>query len=173
VRSAQKAPHTWALGAPAGWIGWPLWWGVRDGAATLLGLPADASLELATVAAEHDEDQDPAVGRAFFGGPVHEGSWCIANVSPALEADTVKAALEFVRELVENGPITVRDPAERAAFDAAAEVCVFWDDVLTWDGDTARLIEPDERTLLMLAEPVFRTRFSGLWRCDPIDDDED
>jgi hypothetical protein len=170
---AQKAAHTWALGAPAGDVGWPLWWGVRAAAATLHELPADASLELATAPRERGEGHDPEIGRAFFGGPVHEGAWRIATISPALDADSVKAVLAFVREVVEDGQITLHDAAERGVFDAAAEVCVFWDDVIAWDGDTARLIEADERTLLMLAGPVFRTRFAGRWPCDPIDDDED
>jgi hypothetical protein len=31
------------------------------------------------------------------------------------------------------------------------------------------LTDPDERSLLLLAEPVFRTRFGGELACDPID----
>jgi hypothetical protein len=168
---AQKAADTWALGAPVGHVGWPLWWGVRAAAARLTELPADATLVLAIAPRDRDEDQDPAVGRAYFGGPVRAGAWSITEISPAVGADAVEAALAFVRELVEDERITVRGPDERRALQAAAEVAVFGDDALTWVGDAATFADPDERTLLMLGERVARVRFADRWRCDAPDDD--
>ncbi|MGH7460508.1 MAG: hypothetical protein ACREMA_05715 [Longimicrobiales bacterium] len=65
--------------------------------------------------------------------------------------------------------------AERAAFDAEAEMSLFEGDSLMWDGDIVHFKEPDERMLLMLAEPVFRMRFGHQWPVDEEepDDDED
>ena len=68
----------------------------------------------------------------------------------------------------------MRGAHERRAFDAAAEIYVFGTDGLVWDGDTVRLSEPDERTLLLLAEPgVPRALRRSAWPCDPLDADDE
>ena len=70
----------------------------------------------------------------------------------------------------------MRGAEERRAFDASAEMSAIVLGAVVWDGDRARLADPDDRGHLMLATPVFRTRFAGPWPCDPVDlgeDDED
>ena len=173
---AAKTAGTWALGAPAGHVGWPLWDGVRE-AVTCLGSLADGTtLELATAPRDLDDDDDecdPAVGRTFFGGAVDAGVWRIAEVSPAVDAATLGAALAFAREVCADERVTVQGPDERRALDAAAELYVWPPDELVWDGDAVRQAEPDARTLLLLAHQVFRARFAGHWPCDPLDADDE
>jgi hypothetical protein len=41
-----------------------------------------------------------------------------------------------------------------------------------WEGETARLADPEERIQWMLAEPVFRVRFGAQWPCDPVHTDD-
>lgn len=43
---------------------------------------------------------------------------------------------------------------------------------MIWEGETARLADPEERIQWMLAEPVFRVRFGAQWPCDPVHTDD-
>jgi hypothetical protein len=171
---AARSVSTWAIGSPPGYVGWSLWDGFREAVACLGSIPDGTTLELATAPRDSDEDDDcdPAVGRTFFGGTVDAGVWRIAEVSPAVDAGTLGAALAFAREVFANERLTVRGPGERRALDAAAELFVWPPDELVWDGDVVRQVEPDARTLLLLAHQVFRARFAGHWPCDPLDADE-
>ena len=162
----EKSGGIVALGAPLNSGGWWLWWGARAAAQTLSTVPDGASLDLAmTPRVWEDDELDPAVGRALYSGRVENGEWKLTEVSPAVSADTLNAALAFVRVL-EAGYVTVRSDAEREALESAARVFQL---ELAHEGDYVGLTDPDERFLLMLAEPVFRTRFGGELACDPID----
>ena len=143
--------------------GWTIWWTARTVGA-LDSIADGAILTLAmTPRLDYDETLDPAVGRAIYLGKVVGGKVQVGEASPSVGHDTLEQALAFVRDVVTNGRISVRRGAERAAFDAAVESYVFEEDSVTWDGDTATLGEPDERTLLLLASAVFRVRFAGVW----------
>jgi hypothetical protein len=143
--------------------GWTIWWTARTVGA-LAGVADGAILTLAmTPRLDYDDTLDPAVGRAIYEGRVAGGKVQVGEASPTVGYDTLEQALAFVRDVVSYGRISVRRGAERAAFDAAVESYVFEEDSVTWDGDTAMLGEPDERTLLLLASAVFRVRFAGVW----------
>ncbi len=166
-----------AIGPPPNTGGWFTWWSVRDAMGAIVGLPDGSTLCLA-IAPDPDESNrdDPAVGRALYRGVDHEGMWRISESSPAVAQETLRDALAFVREVVEHGRIAVGEGEERRVFDAAAEMSAIVLGAVVWEGDRARLAEPDERGHLMLAQPVFRARFGAHWPCDPIDtgdEDED
>jgi hypothetical protein len=153
-----------ALGPPADAAGWLLWWSARMAAATLTAIPDGSTIDLAMAARlDYDAEADPAVGRALYSGTVIGGRWRLEDASPAID----RATLENVTE----GAVPVRGDAEREAFDRAVESYVFEEESVQWSGDTARLSEPDERTLLLLAGPVFRVRFGAQWPCDPVEEE--
>ena len=133
-------------------------------------MPEGSTLDLA-MAPQRSEDGDsnPAVGRALYSGRVRSGAWLIAEASPAVSLETLDAALGFVRDLVEEGRLRLRGEEERVVFDANAAIYSPEEGSLVWEGDWVRLAEPDERTLLILAAPVFRMRFGAYWPSDPID----
>jgi hypothetical protein len=100
---------------------------------------------------------------------VRGGAWQIAEASPELARDTLVDALAFVREIALHDRIPVRGADELRAFDASAEMSAIVLGAVVWDDDRARLADPDERGHLMLATPVFRTRFAAQWACDAVD----
>ena len=143
---------------------------MRKAIGDVVGLPDSSTICLAIAADPNESTSDhPRVGCALYRGVDHEGIWRIAETSPPVSQETLADALAFVRELVESGRIAVRSPEERRAFDATAEMSAIVLGAVVWDGDRARLAEPDERGHLMLATPVFRTRFAGSWSCNPVD----
>jgi hypothetical protein len=75
--------------------------------------------------------------------------------------------------LAEGRKITVRDEAEGKAFDATASTFSPEEGSLIREGDVVRLADDDERMLLLLAQPVFRTRFGSQWRTDPVNDEDE
>ena len=152
-----------AIGPSSDAGGWQLWWTARRVAA-LADVPEGSTLTLAMAPRlDYNDSLDPAVGRALYEGRVSGGTVHVVAASPRIARDTLEQALVFVRNAVDNGRITVRGGAERAAFAAAVEAYVFEEDSVTWTGDTATLGEPDERTQLMLASAVFRVRFADQW----------
>jgi hypothetical protein len=164
---AEKSGGIWALGAPPNSGGWALWWGARKAAKALGEVPDGATLDLAmTPRTWEDDELDPAVGRALYSGTVEAGRWRISEMSPVLDTETLEEALGFVRTL-RAGALRVREE-ERAAFDEAWAMYGDMIGEMQWDGHVVTLADPDERFLLMLAEPVFRTRFGDRIACDPI-----
>ena len=165
---AALGDGAWAIAAPPHSGGWAHWWGARAAAEALAGVPDGATIELATQRAageDDDEGADPAVGRMRWRGPVANGRWLLSEASPAVEGAALGEALGFMRE-VDRLRIEVRD-AEREAFEEAAGI--FAPEGVEWDGQFAQPVDRDERTALIVAEPVFRTRFGGVWPCDEID----
>jgi hypothetical protein len=186
-----------ALGNAPNQAGWGLWWTAEAALGALAGLPDGAVLDLAIVPQpddaetgfddaddvdEDDEDEDedededdertdPAIGRARFRGTVEGGMWQIAEASPEVSAEDLAAAVAFVRQLVEAGSLTVR-PAERKAFDEAVEMYASEEDALRWNGTTVSLAQPERRTLILLAGPVFRQRFAEAWPMQPAEDED-
>ena len=163
-----------AIGPPTNTGGWFTWWSVRKAVGDIVGLPDGSTLCLA-MASDPGEStsDDPGVGCALYRGVDHEGMWRIAESSPALTREALVDALAFAREIVEHGRIPVRSAEERRVFDANAEASAIVLGAVVWDGDRARLEEPEERGHLMLATPVFRVRYAAQWACDPVDQDED
>lgn len=168
----SRGRGSWSLGTPPEGIGWYRYWGARAASPHLVTLPDGATLELATAAPPGGagEDGDPAVGRARFGGTVTGGTWRIDRASPAVAASVLADALAFVRALVEEGAVEVRGDEERAALEQETG---WYGESLAWDGDRARLAEEDPRTILLVAQPVFRMRFGEHWPCDVEEEDDD
>jgi hypothetical protein len=75
--------------------------------------------------------------------------------------------------MVRHSRIAVRPGAERAAFDAGLEMAFTGPEALSWSGDVVTLREPDDRTLILLATPVFRARFAAQWAMDAEEEVED
>jgi hypothetical protein len=147
--------------------GWGLWHGARHASALLSTVPEGSSIEVAM--APHmrgDEDADEAIGRAMYRGVIRNGRLELNDASPAIDRATLADALEFVGYLATNEQILVRGEEERDVFDMNAMIYASGDDTVVWDDEAARLAEPDFRTLLMLASPVFRKRFGEQWKCD-------
>jgi hypothetical protein len=162
-----------AIGPVTNSAGWHLWWTARAVATALEAVPNGSTIDLAMAPRlDHDKDRDPAVGRALYSGTVSDGRWHIAHASPRITRDILAAALGFAREMALSGEITVRPGAEREAFDRTAEIFSPEEGSLVQDGDRARLADADERTLILLATPVFRLRFGDQWPVDPDDDDD-
>jgi hypothetical protein len=171
-----RGDSTWAIGPPPHARGWFAWWAVRDAARALDGLPDGASLELAMLRiADGGDETDEAIGRARYAGSVKAGAWHVEDASPAVARATLAEALAFASELATRRSLTLRNAAERIAFEAVATIYATDDADLVRDGDLMTFTEGDDRTMLMTAAPVFRTRLAGAWPMDPIDeiDDED
>lgn len=175
-KGVSEGSATWALGPPPSAGGWFTWNAAQCASEKLTGIPDGSTLLLAMapdINMDVDDDVNPAVGRALYSGQVQDGMWQITEASPALSLETLNAALAFVMELVEHQRILVDGAAEKRVLEATAALYLHQDDRLVWNGDTVSLAEPDQRLLLLLAEPVFRTHFATQWPCDPIDADEE
>jgi hypothetical protein len=165
-----KGSSVVAIGPPPDAKGWMLWWAVRQACGMLAGVPDGSTIDLAMAPRlETNEDANPAVGRALYSGAVSGGAWQIAEASPAVTREALEDALALVRDLVTKERLRVRGDAERQAFDAAAATFSPEADSLVWENDHVRLAEADERTLLLLATPVFRVRYGQQWAVDPLD----
>jgi len=163
-----------ALGPPANTGGWFTWRAARKVAEALVGIPDGSTLDFAMTRVDRDtEDDDPAIGRALYSGDVVSGAWQISEASPAVSLDTLDAALSFVEDVVERRLVFVRGEAERRALDRAAARYAPEPGSLVRDGDTVSLAEHDERTLLLLAEQVFRVRFAGSWAMSASNEDDE
>jgi len=163
-----------ALGPVANTGGWHAWWAARWVAAALVGIPEGSSIDVAMAPRlDYDADLDPAVGRALYSGTVKGGLFEITHASPRITRDTLASAVTFARDLAVDGRMTVRPGAEREAFDKAHKMFALVSGPVVWEGDVVRLAEPDERSLLMLADKVFRVRFGDQWPVDVDEEDED
>lgn len=164
-----KGRGTWAFGPPGNTGGWFTWWSARLAAQALKGLPDGATIDLAML---RDDDEDaPGIGRLIFSGTVKGGTWHVTESGPAIPRATLEDAIAFLRQIAEGASVTPRNAGERAELDRVAEEFGFSD--LAWEGDTVRPEDGDERTAILLAQPVFRTRFAGAWPMDPVSEDED
>jgi hypothetical protein len=160
--------------------GWGLWWAARAAAQSIGDLPDGTRLTLATVPCvddAYDDDDvpadDPVVGRALFSGPVADGVWRVERASPAVSAEALRAAVAFARDVAQAARLTVRPGDEREAFDEAAEMFAAGEGELAWSGNMVALAEPEERTLILLAGPVFRVRFADSWTMGRDEDDDE
>lgn len=167
------------LGPIPNQAGWGLWWAARSATRALGDLPDGAELRLATLPFVDDAYGDdapshsPEVARTLFSGTVHDGLWRIDEASPAVSGEALRAAVAFVRDIAQAARLTVRAGEEREAFDEAAEMFAAGEGELVWSGSTVALAAPEERTLILLAGPVFRVRFADTWTMGPEDEDED
>ena len=171
-----SGPDGVSLGIPANWGGWVAFWAARRAADALAGVPDGAVIELATAAQIYDDDGDAnrTVGRVRFRGTVAGGKWHITEVSPKVSHDALTDAVAFARRLATDRWLLVRGDRELQALAGAAATFAPGDDELVWVGDAVRHFDAtDERTLLLLAGPVFRTRYAGTWAMDADDHDLD
>lgn len=163
-----------SLGVPGTWGGWAAFWSARRAAEALTGVPDGSIVELATMPQPRhmdDNERNPAVGLVRFRGAVNAGLWEIAEATPVVPAAVLADAVAFARELVGPRRLPVRGDEERDALAEAAASYAPDADELVWEGDTVRHFDrDDERTLLLLAGPVFRTRFADAW---PFDEEEE
>jgi len=171
----SKGGSTWAIGPPPNTGGWFTWWSARHAAKSLVDVPDGSTLDLAMAPDLEDPDapdEVAVIGRALYSGVVKSGIWHIGEASPAVTRETLDAALGFVHDLVAHGRITVRGEEEQRAFDVTAAKHALISGPLLREGDSVRLAEPEERSTLILATPVFRKRFGAHWPADPTDSDE-
>ncbi len=168
-----SGPSVTEVGPAENMGGWWMLWTARDAAQVLSGVPDGSTVDMAIAPDVEGDETDPAVGRARYRGTIRSGKWQVAEASPRVDAAMLKDALAFVRRLVEYGRIPVQDGPEREAFEEAAGIYSPEEDSLVWNGSSVGLAEPEERTLILLAGPVFQTRFGHQWPVDRDDDDED
>jgi hypothetical protein len=168
------------IGPVGNQAGWGLWWAARAAAQSLGGLPDGTTLTLAAVPYVDDaygDDDVPAgdaeVGRAMFSGTVSDGAWRVDRASPAVSSEALRAAVAFARDVAQAARLTVRPGEEREAFDEAAEMFTPGEGELVWSGNAVALAEPQERTLILLAGPVFRVRFADTWTMGADEDDDE
>jgi hypothetical protein len=173
-KGQSKGESTWALGPPPNAGGWFMWRAARVAAESLADVPEGSTLDLAMAPQDPDDlEANPGVGLALYRGLIKSAQWHISEASPAVSLETLDAALTFVADLAEGRKITVRDEAEGKAFDATASTFSPEEGSLIREGDVVRLADDDERMLLLLAQPVFRTRFGSQWRTDPVNDEDE
>jgi hypothetical protein len=169
----RKAATITAIGPVMSTGGWHTWWTSRAAAQALVAVPDGTTITLAS-APDQTERTDPesTSGLGLYEGKVSGGKWQVSEASPRVSAKTLREALAFMHELLDNR-FQVRKGPERKAFDAAVAMWVFEEDAIVWNGDVASLEEPDDRTLLMIGPSVFRTRFGDTWPFDVEEDDEE
>lgn len=173
---AGKSGGVVAIGPVTNTGGWHTWWTSRDLAAAMPALPDGTTLTLGTLRTSDDaygEDEPSDVGRMLYSGTVHGGTWDIAEASPTVTREILSEAIAFATNMAKNGRITVRAGAEREAFEGNAAMFAPDPDSLVWEGDVVRVAEPDERTTILLASPVFRTRFATQWKMDTEEEEDD
>jgi hypothetical protein len=170
----SKSGGVTAIGPVVNTGGWHTWWTSRDAVRSLGSIPDGSTLDLA-MKPDESELIDPTskAGRALYSGAVSGGMWHVSEASPRVSRDTLDQALTFLRELLRNNRMQVREGAERRGFDALAEMFSPQAGSLLWDGDVVSLREPDERMHLMLSPPVFRARFGHVWPMDAEEPDDD
>ena len=171
----RKSGNVIAIGPVANTGGWHVWRAARDVASALNAIPDGSTLTLAMARRLDDGDDDlrPEVGRALYSGDVTGGAWEIAESSPQLTRDRLADALDFTRAVALEDRLRVRAGAERAAFDKEADGYAMMAGPVEWDGDVVRLVEKDQRMLIILATAVFRARFGDVWPVDVADDDDE
>ena len=176
----QTSASGTSLGIPADWGGWVAFWSARRAAEALAGMPDGAVVELAAARLpddsddedeDDDEERNPDAGRMRFRGNVAGGQWHITEASPTVSQQALAEAVAFARRLATDRWLPVRGKKEKRALNAAAEIYAPSDGELVWEGDSVRHFDGgDERTLLLLAGPVFRTRFASTWAMNADDD---
>jgi hypothetical protein len=170
----SKSGSITALGPSPNNGGWWLMWAARSAAAAIANVPDGSTIELAARAdGSDDEDRNPAIGRALYSGVVSDGRWNLREASPAISRATLADALDFMHALTVNREILFRNAAERDALENTAAIYSPEEGSLEWKDAAVRVVDNDERTLLMLATPVFRVRFGGQWPCDVEDEDDE
>jgi hypothetical protein len=173
---ATKAGTILAIGPVENTGGWHTWWAARDVASALPAIPDGSTITFATLRTSDDAWDDvavPEVGRTLYEGTMQGGRLRITQGSPRVTATVLTDALSFVSDMVRHSRIAVRPGAERAAFDAGLEMAFTGPEALSWSGDVVTLREPDDRTLILLATPVFRARFAAQWAMDAEEEVED
>jgi hypothetical protein len=159
------------IGSARNNAGWLLWWTVQEVAGLLPGVPEGSTIYLATTAIlDYDPDANPAIGRMLFSGTIRDGRLLLEDSSPSIARDDLAAVLSFVHDCAVHERLTVGPGAEREAFDRAAKIFAREEGALLWEGDVVRLADHDARTMILLAKPIFRTRFGHLWPMDPVED---
>lgn len=156
-------------GPPPASGGWAMLSALVTAGQQLSQLPDAARLELATRDAR---DPSSPIARVWLAGTVRDGTWRITHASPRLAAATLRDALSFTGDAFLDDRVSVRSEAERAVVGAELEkMAVLFDKPPAWEGDTLSLAGEDERTRCMLAAPLFRVRYAGVWPMPKPDDE--
>jgi hypothetical protein len=152
------------IAAPENFSGWGAWYNMSALSSALIGVPDGAVIDLMTGFSEIEEDQ-PEDGRFRVTGQVSGGEWVIDQVSPALGAAELGDAFAFIADLFERQRLNTRTNNERVALELAYQE---WSDILgedcvERDEGGANIKETDARSLVLLAQPLFRARFLQYW----------
>ena len=160
------------ISSPENFAGWGAWWNMSALSRAVVGVPNGATIDLMTGFAEIDEDL-PTEGRLRMSGDVAGGQWAIERATPELGTAEWRAAFAFIADLFERQRINTRTPGERVALQNSYEE---WSDFLgedcvTRDEGGANVNDSNARALVLIAQPVFRARFSRYWLADLLDAD--
>jgi hypothetical protein len=167
----ERQGDTHVIGVPANLRGWPLWQALSSLSGVLASIPDAARIELITADPGADEDSEQ-FGRIRWSGIVSNRKWTLSDVAPASSSPAVGDAIGFVRDLFENGRIVVAGESDRAALDKGCEewLPILGEAAISRTADGITFNERDVRTLVLLAQPVFKARFGGAWPV-PVEED--
>jgi hypothetical protein len=160
------------ISSPENFAGWGAWSHMSALSRALSGVPDGASIDLMTSHSEIDEDQ-PNDGRLRLAGRVSGGQWAIERATPELPAAEWRAAFEFIGDLFERQRINTPLPGQRVALTNSYEEWADFlgEDCITRDESGANVKDSDARTLVLIAQPVYRARFFKYWMSGLLDAD--
>ena len=157
-------PRGAQLGLPPVASGWSNWTGARDASRILATLPNGAEVDVA-FAVDATSGAQPVPhggpGSAVFCGTVQDGVCRFGESSMGVPSAVLHRVAALMQEVLVHDSIQVESAAER---DALNEVVQFFSrepGAVVWDGDRVRVGDNDFRRLVMLLEPVFKTRFAS------------
>lgn len=150
-------------GPPPNWGGWPMLDAASRAGESLLSLPAGARVELATADTERSGDRS---GRIWLAGEVRDGTWHVTEASPRVAAETLRDAIAYARAMRVDGRLAARDVSEhRRLKKTLKQMELFMDrqNPPSWEGQALVIAHEDIRGRFMLAGPLFRQRYKGVW----------
>jgi predicted DNA-binding WGR domain protein len=137
-------------------------------------LPDGSIVELVTSPGsyfwERDEDDDeieqhPDAGVQRYRGPVKNGTWCIDEAFPSVEATTVREALALSSSVTGGRRLALRDAAEGREVHRRleSESFLFTSNPLVLADGGIGLKRKDVSLLHFVGQALFRTRWEDVW----------
>ncbi|MGH7467797.1 MAG: hypothetical protein ACRENP_07375 [Longimicrobiales bacterium] len=160
----ERSASDVVIASPENFSGWGAWYNMSALSYALAGVPDGAAIDLMTDFAEIDENQ-PQDGRLRLSGKLAGGEWLIDDASPALSAAQWNDALAFIADLFQHQRIHAHTDAERQALEVSYQQWsdILGEDIVERDESGAHLNNSDVRSLVLIAQAVFRARFVQYW----------
>jgi predicted DNA-binding WGR domain protein len=152
--------------ASGGGAKWGQIYAVRAVGRRLDTFPDGSVLELATAHAP-DPKQHRDLGVSRWRGEVRGGAWRIAETYPALDAKTLREALDLSIAIDDGKRVALRDAAEgEKALELSKDVAsLFRKNPIVVKPDSIGLTNKDDTLMHWVGGYVFRTRWNDVWPC--------